>query len=195
MAISKIYFEDIYVKYSRVLCFFAIRIVKDTYTAEDIVQDVFAECWSKRYSIDTSISIKPYLYKLTYNRCLDFLKSSANKNILISDQPSVLDDILYSTFTQDDQMHLDEIKTKITQVINLLPSRCKEIFLLSRNKNLKNREIADVLGISVKAVEKQITKALQELRVHLSQDGYYLSWILTVLTAFVYETVSTITFW
>lgn len=194
MVFNKTYFEEIYVKYSKVLYFFAVRIIKDTDAAEDIVQDVYAECWIRREAIDISLPVKPYLYKLTYNRCLDFLKSSANKNILISDQPSVLDNILYSTFTQDDQMHLNEIKSEITQSINSLPSRCKEIFLLSRHKNLKNREIAEKLDISIKTVEKQISKALQEIRTNLLENGYLLYWPSTVLTVLISEIVSTLPF-
>lgn len=95
-------FEIIYLKYYNVLRIFACRIVGDDSAAEDIIQDVFADLWSNRKSLDLSKSIKPYLYKVTHNRSLDFLKLSENKNIPISNQTDMLEEILYTTFTSHD---------------------------------------------------------------------------------------------
>ncbi len=175
---DKKYFEDIYINYFKVLRFFALRIVNNAAVAEDVVQDVFTEFWARRSLIDSTKSIKPYLYKLTYNRCLDFLRSKGNANITLSEKPSILNDILYSAFTTDEYVLISDISKEMEIAIDALPDRCKEIFLLSRKSNLKNREIADVLNISVKAVEKQITKALQNLKSHLTKTGYIVSLIV-----------------
>ena len=175
---DKNYFEEIYTKYFKVLYLFSLRIVEDPSSAEDIVQDVFMECWSKRRIIDTSTSLKPFLYKLTYNKSLDFLKRSENKNTNLSlHKISFLDTLFYSTFTLDEQLHTNEIGKEINSCISLLPDRCREIFLLSRKKNLKNKELAEKLGISLKAVEKHISKALQEIRTHLLRTGYITTWL------------------
>lgn len=184
---DKEYFEEIYVSYFKVLHLFALRMVKDNIAAEDIVQDVFTDCWAKRGYIDISKSLKPYLYKTTYNHSLDFLKLSENNNVPISDKLSLLDDILYATFTTDDQLHLSDISREMAAGIDSLPQRCKEIFLLSRENNFKNREIAERLDSSVKAVEKQIAKALQDLKSHLVKAGYLISWILLMLFAFLFS--------
>lgn len=100
---------------------------------------------------------------------------------------SLLDDILYATFTTDDQLHLSDISREMAVGIDSLPQRCKEIFLLSRENNFKNREIAERLDSSVKAVEKQIAKALQDLKSHLVKAGYLISWILLMLFAFLFS--------
>lgn len=181
---KKDYFEHIYLQYFKELSLFSARIVGDISAAEDIVQDVFFECWSRRNKIDTSTSIKPYLYKLTYNRSLDFLKRLDNKNLNIGDGISELDNLFYSTFIQDDQLHTDEISKEIINCINLLPEKCKQVFILSRHNSLKNREIAEELDISIKTVEKHISKALQEIREHLLKAGYLLEFLIILSSIF-----------
>lgn len=173
-------FEHIYISYFKVLSLFALRIVRDSAVAEDIVQDVFTECWDNRDVIDFKQPIKPYLYKLTYNRSLDFLKSSNSKNVLISEKTSILNDILYAAFTTEEEVRLGDIRRELLGGIDTLPERCKEVFLLSRKSNLKNKEIAKSLDISVKAVEKHITTALKSLRSHLIKAGYLTCLIIVV---------------
>ena len=165
-------FEIIYLKYYNVLRIFSCRIVGDDLASEDIIQDVFADLWSNRKSLDLSKSIKPYLYKAAYNRSLDFLKLSENKNIPISGQTDLLEDIIYTTFTSHDELLFNDIEREILECVDKLPERCKEVFLLSRHENLKNREIAEKLVINIKTVEKHITIALQTLNYHLKKEGY-----------------------
>ncbi len=169
---DKAYFERIYVDYYKVLRFFAMRIVKDMSYAEDIVQEVFTDCWENRERIDTSVSIKPYLYTLTYRRSLDLLKSSQHAKKNMSEDLSYLDNLLFTSFTVDEQLSTNEIKDEITRCVNALPDKCKKVFIMSRYHDLKNREIAEKLNITVKAVEKHISKALKDIRTHLLQAGY-----------------------
>ena len=171
---SRVEFEIIYLKYYNVLITFASRIVGDGSAAEDIIQDVFTDLWINRKNVDISKSIKPYLYKVAYNRSIDFLKLSENKNIPFSNHTTVLEDLLYSTFTSHDELNMIEFESEITKIIDGLPVRCKEVFLLSRHDNLKNREIAEKLNISIKTVEKHISTALQSLNSYLQKVGYNL---------------------
>jgi len=60
-----------------------------------------------------------------------------------------------------------ELEDKLNEVLDRLPDRCRQIFVLSRFENKKNKEIAEELNISVKAVEKQITKALATIRIEM----------------------------
>ncbi|WP_373727456.1 RNA polymerase sigma-70 factor [Bacteroides heparinolyticus] len=165
-------FERIYADYYKVLRLFAMRIVGDMSHAEDIVQEVFTHCWENRKRIDVSIPIKSYLYTLTYHRCLDLLKSSQYARKELSDDVSYLDNLLFTSFTVDEQLSTDEIKKEIAHCVSLLPDKCKEVFMMSRYHDLKNREIAEKLNITVKAVEKHISKALKDIRTHLLQNGY-----------------------
>lgn len=100
---------------------FASRIVGDGSAAEDIIQDVFTDLWINRKNVDISKSIKPYLYKVAYNRSIDFLKLSENKNIPFSNHTTVLEDLLYSTFTSHDELNMIEFENEITKIIDGLP--------------------------------------------------------------------------
>lgn len=177
------YFKNIYEDYFKVLYLFALRIIGDASSAEDIVQDVFTECWMKRNSLDLSRSLKPYLYKLTYNRSLDFLKLSDNKSVAISDRFSLIDEIFYSTITVDEELNTREVEKQIIKCVKQLPDRCREVFLLSRHDNFKNREIAEKLNISIKTVEKHISKAQEMIRAHLLKTGYLGAWIFLLMNS------------
>lgn len=179
---DKAYFANIYTKYFKVLYLFSLRMVGDASSAEDIVQDVFMECWRKKDEIDLSTPLSPYLYKLTYHRSLDFIKSANNKNLNLSDDGLFLNSLLYATFTNEEKIDTVAIENEVNVCIDSLPEKCKEVFMLSRHHDLKNREIAQNLGISIKTVEKHISKALQEIRTHLLRAGYLMTLLYIWIT-------------
>ncbi len=165
------YFEKIYKKYFNVLQTYARRIVLKSEVAEDIVQEVFLECWDRRTSIDLSDSLKPYLYTLTRRKSIDWLRKSENKNVLFSDFEFQVDQLFFETLSSDNQIDAPEIERVINRSIGLLPLKCREVFLLSRKAGLKNREISEKLNLSIKTVEKHITNALKEIRQNLTKSG------------------------
>src|SRR5690554_4114128 len=165
------YFEKIYKKYFNVLQTYARRIVLKSEVAEDIVQEVFLECWDRRKSIDLSDSLKPYLYMLTRRKSIDWLRKFENKNVLFSDFEFQVDQLFFETLSSDNQIDAPEIERVINRSIGLLPLKCREVFLLSRKAGLKNREISEKLNLSIKTVEKHITNALKEIRQNLTKSG------------------------
>ncbi len=157
-------FEDLFRTHFKHLCTFALKYVKDLDTAKEIVQDVFLNLWEKRDSIDPAMSIKSYLTTAIYNRSLNHLRDHKkfNSDILSFEN-------LYPFNDQESTDHLVtyELHQKINLAIDELPLKCKEVFMLNRFEDLKYREIAEKLNISVKTVETQMSKALQHLRVRL----------------------------
>lgn len=93
---NKIHFEDIYNKYYKVLYYYALRIVKESYVAEDILQDIFSEFWLRRNEIDKNLSIRSYLYTSVRNRSFDHLKSSYNKTKNFDTTDAYLEEFVYS---------------------------------------------------------------------------------------------------
>lgn len=169
------HFRDIFLKYYSPLCLYALRYVKDTNIAEDIVQDVFTAVWQKREEIDFDLPIKPLLYKYTHNKTLDYLKSS-NFNTERLDEYvgyTALDNYVRDLVANqiEDDLNVKELNEEIQQCIENLPDQCKKVYRLSRIDNLKNKEIAEKLDISIKTVEKHISKALCEMREHLNKKG------------------------
>lgn len=165
--------ENLFKRYYRPLRAYAFRFVNHKAIAEDIVQDVFFELWTRRESIrfEEADSVKSYLFKSVYNRSISILNSGVLKeesSLDKIDENRILENFLYTHIqNQEQSLLLKELEAEIAGFVETLPPQCKKIFILSRTYELKNREIAEQLGISVKAVEKQISKALSELKKHL----------------------------
>lgn len=158
-------FENLFRSEFKGLCFFAMKYVKDYETACEIVQDSFIRLWEKRDVIDTSKSVKSYLTTSIHNKCLNHLRDNRkfDNNLLQFEQLSDVSDGKTSDFLVE-----KELRKSIETAIDELPEKCREIFLLSRNENLKYHQISVQLGISIKTVETQMSKALQHLRLKLS---------------------------
>ena len=140
--------------------------MRDSDIAKDIVQEVFFILWQKKESIDLSKSVKSYLVSAVRNKCLNHIRDHKkfSDTILESEDQYVKPD-----YKQSDRLIEEELGKKIKSSIEELPAKCREVFLLSRYENLKYQEIADRLHISVKTVETQMSKALQHLRIRLSE--------------------------
>lgn len=161
-------FGELFDSYARTLTIYAYRIVNDWQTAEDLVQDMFVALWEKRAEIDFNDPIKPYLYRAVYNRSLNYLNSALIHNRI--EEPGTIDELINREIllhNQHDTLLQKEIAREIDRFIETLPTQCKTVYKLSREKNLRNKEIAAQLNISEKAVEKHISKALAEIRNHL----------------------------
>ena len=165
-------FQKLCEDYFRSLVTYSYRYVNDWSVGEDIVQDVFMALWINRDKIDFEEPIKPYLYRATYNRSINYLNSVPVQRRV--DHIDVLDELIdreILSYNQLDYLLLKELEEEITSFVGTLPEQRKRVFLLSREENLKNKEIALRLNISEKAVEKHITKALSDIRTHLTETG------------------------
>ncbi len=163
---EEISFEQLFkTNYSK-LIFFANKFVNDMEEAEELVSDVFAALWENKDKYTFSPSFHGFLFKMVQNRCLNYLKHKKVENEYIS--------YLYkhkliheSSFFEEEKVIAKEFEKHIAEAIENLPERCKAVFKLSRFKHKKNKEIATILNISNKTVERQITIALEKLRFGL----------------------------
>lgn len=165
-------FQELFKRYFRSLVTYAYRYVNDWNVSEDIVQDVFMALWVNRNEIDFEEPVKPYLYRATYNRSINHLNSVlVQRRVDHTDNLDELIDYEILSYNQHDNLLLKEIEEEISSFVKTLPEQRKKVFLLSREENMKNKEIAFLLNISEKTVEKHITKALSDIRTHLTQTG------------------------
>ena len=153
--------EQLFFRFHKVLCNFANNIVNDRNNAEDIVQDVFLNLWKNRDSIDWESPMKGYLYKATYNGALNWLEK--NKRVVRYDEKIGEPNANVVELSLD----ADELQQRIEQAINTLPPKCKAIFVLNRHEEMKYKQIAEHLNISIKTVETQMSIALDKLRKEL----------------------------
>jgi RNA polymerase sigma-70 factor (ECF subfamily) len=158
-------FEELYRQYYIFLCLIAEHIVRNPSDAEEIVSDVFVKLWNIRGRIEIRTSIKPYLVKAVYNTSLNFLERSKISNKLTD----YLDNSDYKLLAWNSdyplgQLYEKEIMDILNHGIDMLPDACRQIFVLSRNEDMKYSDIADKLGISVNTVKTQMKIALSRLR-------------------------------
>lgn len=161
---STVVFEQVFKDHFKDLHSYACSILKASDDAEEIVQNVFFKLWEKKEKIPTLNSIPAYLYRSVHNECLNHIK---HNKVKAEHQRHTLH--IGSTETNDsDNTTSKELEHRIHDAINSLPEQCRTIFQLSRFEDLKYREIADKLGLSVKTVENQMGKALKVMRIKLA---------------------------
>jgi RNA polymerase sigma-70 factor (ECF subfamily) len=143
------------------LCKRSYRIVNREDVAEDIVQDVFVNVWKTYGNLPILDSPKAYLSRLVFNRSIDWLRK--NKN-LCYEWPVEAIEVAFDSLDSPKEFTSDQIIKKLHELVDLLPERCREVFVLSRFEDLTYKEIANKLGISVKTVENHMSKAFKFIR-------------------------------
>lgn len=165
-------FSKLYVSYYARLVRFASLYVGAMGDAENIVQDFFLYLWERKEILPELQQPDAYLFSAVKHRCLNILRSQLS----IVDRRQPLSDIMEQEFKlklyslqllDDSQMSIDEVEKQICRAIDSLPERCREIFVMSKLKGMKYREIAESLGISQNTVEGQMAIALKKLREEL----------------------------
>lgn len=172
---DEVAFESVFKAYYSRLCSYANTMLNDSEEAEEMVQNTFIVLWENRANVDIHTSLKSYLYRAVHNSCLNRIK-----HMKVRQEHSA-----YVLHTQEEEVestsHMvmgNELQQQINVAIEQLPPQCKRVFTMSRYENLTYAEIAAHLEISVKAVDKQMVRALRILREQLKD---YLPLILLLL--------------
>lgn len=142
----------------------ANRIVHDPGVAEEVAQEVLLELWRRREQLPDGSSIPGYLLQAARNRALNHVR-----HLHVQKKSQLFVEQLHEPAEHanvDAEAH--ELQAAIHDAIGNLPPRTREVFLLSRERNLRYSEIAEQLGVSVKAVEANMTRALKMLREELA---------------------------
>ncbi len=168
-------FEEMFKLHFPSLVYFARKYLKDLDSSKEVVHKVFITIWENRETFDFEKPSKSYLFTAVYNRCMNHIRDnikfstddSLNRTELIQLEPD-----------SSEIIEAAELESHIWKTINSLPVKCREIFILNRFEGKKYSEIADFLGISVKTVESQMSKALTILRDNLKDYIHLLIFIL-----------------
>ena len=150
---------------------FAKRFVVSVDEAEDVVQDTFVELWKRKDELSDENHIRAFLFRTVYTRSLNVLKHRGiTQNYAESMQQLELQRAqFYQPNNNETLQHIEdeELRGQIQAAINELPDKCREVFIMSYIHEMKNKEIADLMSLSVKTVEVHIYKALKFLRKRL----------------------------
>lgn len=153
-------YDFIFRSYYMELYYLALKYTLHVDDAKDLTQATFIKFWESRAKLMADKPVKPLLFIIHRNNCLDYLKFKNNhKQSLLNDSV-----VAHDSDTPFDKIVSSELEFKIIETISELPPKCKEIFELSRFNGLKYAEIAQKLNISVKTVESQMGLAIKKLR-------------------------------
>lgn len=177
--IGKDNFRQIFQLYYQPLVHLGMQYLEDEAEVKEVVQDAFLKLWEIRKELPSDSNLKNFLFTLVKNRCLNVLN---RRQLLLKHHEKIQNLELYFQVQSlsrinSDYLELEELKEKIETSIGKLPPNCRQVFEMSRFDELKNREIAEKLGISQKTVEAHLTRALKILRTELKD---YLPIILAI---------------
>lgn len=161
-------FKTIYLEFYPSLIVFAKGFLKEIATAEDIVEDVLLKLWHNRSAIYAIKNLKLYLFVATKNACLNHLAKNKRMDYeSLEDLEVAMLKVSHSpeeAFISNEQLH------KIQEEINKLPTKCRAIFMLIKEEGLKYSEVAELLNLSVKTIEAQMSIALKRLSEAIQHD-------------------------
>jgi RNA polymerase sigma-70 factor (ECF subfamily) len=158
-------FGQVFRRWYTALCTYALSFTgNDPDEAEELVQQVFLNIWEHRERFPNVVSVKAYLYRAVHNSGLNLIEKQKRK-VSIDDSP------LHVAHLREEHtsgLQVQELELAIGDAVDRLPIQCRRVFELSRYEQMKYKEIADVMNISVKTVENQMGKALRILRGRLA---------------------------
>ncbi len=157
-------FEQVFDAYYESVRNYLYYKCSDAELSEDIAQDAFVKLWENRESIDKT-SLKAYVYTIAGNLLINQLKRNQLKFKFLNLQQEQLD-----RQSPDYIIEMEEFDLKLQAALAKIPEGAREVFLMNRIDELKYHEIAERLGLSVKAVEKRMSKALAVLREALNKE-------------------------
>lgn len=155
-------FKQLFTTFYAPLCEYASQYISDT-DAEELVQELMVFLWENRNAFGIEISLKSYLFMAVKHRCLNAIK----KQLYHRRVQSLIYEKLKDQFENPDIYFVNELAETIRKAIDDLPDTYRETFKLSRFGEQSNKQIADMLGVSVKTVEYRITQSLKVLRMKL----------------------------
>jgi RNA polymerase sigma-70 factor (ECF subfamily) len=157
-------FEQVFKTHYKNLYAYAFSILKDEDEADETVQQVFFKLWDRSEQLSISGPIAAYLYRAVHNESLNFLK---HQKVKASHRLHVAYSMKNKAEQPQGKLAGKELEEKFRAALNELPEQCRTVFQLSRFEDMKYKEIADKLDISVKTVETHMGKALKLLRTKL----------------------------
>jgi len=171
-------FDTLYHKYNRRIYKFAVSILKSSEDAENILQDVFLKLWINRDNVEKDSSVRYYIFSTTYNSSITIIRGKMKESRFLESLKNMQD------FEHDPvnlEIEYKELEGKLNEIIESLPERQKEVYLLHKVEGLKYSEIAERLNISVNTIENHMSRALKFIRERLGNYS-----LMTILFAYLF---------
>jgi RNA polymerase sigma-70 factor (ECF subfamily) len=166
-------FESFYKKYQPRLFAYGIGILNDEDVTKDLVQEAFISFWENKEHILTDYSVTAYLFKIFHVKCSKYLRMKSIVTNFSHLSELKLQEMEISFYNPDENIlgsiFMHDVEKLYKKALDQLPEQCREIFVLSRQEEMKSAEIAFKLGLSVRTVENQIYKAMRIMREEMKE--------------------------
>lgn len=166
-------FTEVYDRFYGLLFIHASKRLNDVEEAKDVVHHLFESLWNRRTRIQPDGNLSAYLYAGIRNRILDIFAHQKVEGKYVDSLQGYIDS---DHVPSDYRVREKEMAIIIEREIDALPSKMREIFIMSRKENKSHKEIALELGISELTVKTQVKNALKILRSRLGIVFYLLLW-------------------
>ncbi len=163
-------FNHLFKTYQQKFIRFANFYVRDLAVAEDFTVESLLNYWEKRHLLSADTNPKAYILTSIKNKCLNYLQHLQTRDDFAEEKHAEwLVSLRIATLEACNPVELfaDDIQKIVQETLYRLPDKTREVFLLSREKNLSQKEISEKLGITIKGVEFHISKAIKALRSSL----------------------------
>ncbi len=164
-------FEKIFRKYFQTLKDYAIFYTEEARLAEDMVQDLFLSIWSSRSRLKIHTHLKGYLIRSVHNSCIQYLRHQSVEQRYLKNQKLKLEEALLinGLFFEKglSALYEKDIHSLLDKATQKLSPKTRKIFFLNRFEHMSNKEIAEKLNLSEKAIEYHLTKSLKILKESL----------------------------
>lgn len=160
-------FEELLNRYKKSVFTIAYRMMGNYHEAEDISQEVFVSVYNKLYQFDRSKKFSPWIHRIAVNTCISTMRKR-NKVVALNFDESFIPhyDLEQNELSEDPHLVFErkELKTDIDAALMELPESYRTVIILRYQLDLKNQEIADIMGVSRENVEVKIHRARKALR-------------------------------
>ncbi|MFO7924177.1 MAG: RNA polymerase sigma-70 factor [Bacteroidales bacterium] len=161
-------FDAIYNKYSRRLYNLALGLLKDPYSAGEIVQEVFVKLWEKRSQVNVELNFENYIVTIA---CNSIRNNCKRKSIEAKVKDYLRDNSPVSINNTDSSVLYNELFELACKTIDKLPAQQKTVYNLNRQEGMKIKQIARTLNISPRTAENHLSKALKYLKEELAKTS------------------------
>lgn len=165
---SQIALEKLYTCYFYDLLRYSMMYVSSEHDAEEIVSDTFLTVWENRKNLLKLSNFNAYIYTIVRNKSISSFRTSHTQDVNLENTP--IDIFAYTDVTPEDELISKEKVAEINSAINSLPNKCKMAFKLVKENNLKYKEVAEILNISIKTLEAHLTLAVKKIRESLKEN-------------------------
>jgi RNA polymerase sigma-70 factor len=153
--------EGLFVLYYKPLCVFALNFIDSYEEAEDLIQDLFVKFWERRGNTAFQGSLRAYLFSSVQHNCIKLIKSRRKYHF---DGIENYEDLLEDKYTS---VEMEEERERLYAEIEKLPEQCRKVFEAIILKDMKYKEAAELLGLSVNTVKTHLARAMKQLRSSL----------------------------